>query len=183
MPGAASPGTHCADCQLRPPLFDRARAPLLYAYPVDAVVQSLKFRSRLWLTPAFAELLMPVLQEEFGDADALVPVPLHRWRQARRGFNQATEICKPLARATGLPVLYDARRIRPTPSQSGLTAAERRRNLKGAFAVTGKLSCRHPLIVDDVMTTGETCNQLARVLRKAGATSVGVLTLARAVVR
>lgn len=113
-------------------------------------------------------------------ADALLPVPLHPWRHAARGFNQALELARPLARRSGLPLLTITRRVRRTRPQTGLTAAERRRNLRGAFSVTRRLPCRHPLIVDDVMTTGETCSQLARVLLAAGAEDVSVLTAARA---
>jgi ComF family protein len=101
-------------------------------------------------------------------------------RHARRGSNPATEICRPLARARGLPVIRAVRRIRSTPSQSGLDAAERRRNLRNAFAVHGSIQCRHAVIVDDVMTTGETCRQLSQVLVDAGVESVGVLVVARA---
>jgi predicted amidophosphoribosyltransferase len=85
--------------------------------------------------------------------------------------------------ATGLPILTQAARIRATSAQPGLNAAERKKNLKDAFAISGKLKCRQPLIVDDVITTGETCSQLAMTLLKAGAESVSVLTVARAYAR
>jgi ComF family protein len=130
--------------------------------------------------PAFAELLLAECLQSFPHADALVPVPLHYWRYATRGFNQAAELCRPLSRSAGLPIVRNVRRIRRTPPQSGLDAAARRRNLKNAFAVRGMLASRHPLIVDDVMTTGATCRQLARALLDAGAETVDVLTVARA---
>jgi ComF family protein len=125
-------------------------------------------------------LLLAELSLHFPDVDALVPVPLHRRRHVARGFNQAHELCRPLVRRTGLPLVRDARRIRPTAPQTGLDAVARRRNLRNAFVVVRKLRCRHPLIVDDVMTTGETCRQLALALLKAGAATVNVLTVARA---
>jgi ComF family protein len=181
QPVAAGGGhIHCAACQLRPPPFQRARAALLYAFPVDTALKSLKFGHALYYVPAFAELLFAEFLLRFQHADALVPVPLHRWRYATRGFNQAIELCKPLGRSAGLPIVQNVRRIRWTPPQSGLDALSRRRNLKNAFAVRGKFSSRHPLIVDDVMTTGETCRQLARTLLEAGAHTVDVLTVARA---
>jgi ComF family protein len=170
----------CADCRRRPPPFVTARAMLSWTFPVDAALKALKFRRQLHYVPAFAGLLAPVLAESFAGVDALVPVPLHRWRHATRGFNQARELCRPLARNSGLPVVGNARRIRRTPPQAGLDAAARRRNLHGAFAISGRLRCRHPLIVDDVMTTGETCRQLAAALLDAGAETVSVLTVARA---
>jgi ComF family protein len=179
MQGTSAAGLLCAPCLLRPPPFDHARAALLYAFPVDAALKALKFRHRLWYVPAFAELLLAELSLHFPDVDALVPVPLHRRRHVTRGFNQAHELCRPLVRRTGLPLVRGARRVRPTDPQTGLDAAARRRNLRNAFVVR-ELRCRHPLIVDDVMTTGETCRQLALALRAAGASSVNVLTVARA---
>jgi ComF family protein len=174
------PGLDCAACQVRPPPFYRARSALLYAFPVDAALKSFKFGHTLYYVPVFAQLLFAEFLQNFEDADALVPVPLHHWRYATRGFNQAAELCKPLSRLTELPVLRSIRRVRPTRPQSGLDAAARRRNLRDAFAAPAKLACSHPLIIDDVMTTGETCRQLARVLLDAGAAKVGVLTVARA---
>lgn len=173
-------GIECADCQLRPPPFHAARAALLYTFPVDTALKALKFRRQLYYAPAFAELLLAELTRNFPDADAVVPVPLHRWRHVTRGYNQAVELCAPLCRQTGLPLVRNARRIRNTEPQTGLNARERRRNLRNAFAVDGTLHCRHPLIVDDVMTTGETCRQLAAALLDAGATTVNVMTVARA---
>jgi len=174
------PGVACTACESRRPRFEIARAPLIYDFPVDAIIKAIKFKRQLWYVPAFAELLLRTLESEFAGIDALVPVPLHRWRQIARGFNQATELCRPLQQATGLPILTQAARIRATSAQPGLNAAERKKNLKDAFAVSGKLKCRQPLIVDDVITTGETCSQLAMTLLKAGAESVSVLTVARA---
>lgn len=156
------------------------RAALLYTFPVDAALKAFKFDGRLYYAPAFAGLMALELAAHLGHVDALLPVPLHRWRHATRGFNQALELARPLARGSGLPLLRIARRVRPTRPQSGLSAAERRRNLRGAFALTRPLPCRHPLIVDDVLTTGETCSRLARVLLAAGARDVSVLTAARA---
>ena len=128
----------------------------------------------------FADLLSPVLDRAFSDCDALVPVPLHRRRHVLRGFNQADEICRSLARASGLPMIMNVTRRRATRPQSGLTAVERRRNLRNAFAVRGPVAGRHLLIIDDVLTTGSTCNELAGALLGAGAKRVSVLVVARA---
>ncbi len=177
---AQAPGVYCADCQADPPAFHKTAAALKYAFPVDSALKAYKFNAQLHYAPAFASLLLPILEHEFADADALLPVPLHRWRHAERGFNQAAEIAGILARSSRLPMLRTVRRIRATPSQSGLDAAARRRNLKGAFALRSQLRCRRPVIVDDVMTTGETCRQISRLLIEAGAESVGVLVVARA---
>jgi ComF family protein len=170
----------CADCQARAPVFYKAAAPLVYEFPVDSALKALKFKRQLFHAPAFGELLLVPFMELFPDVDALLPVPLHRRRHASRGFNQATELCRPLGRQSGLPVIRNVRRVKYTAPQTGLDAHERRRNMKSAFEVFGDLRNRHPLVVDDVMTTGETCSQLARALLRAGAARVSVLTVARA---
>lgn len=177
---APSPGADCGACQSKPPLFHSARAPLRYAFPADAALKRLKFRRRLLFAPVFAEVLLPVLNRDFPDCDVLVPVPLHRRRHVQRGFNQADEICRPLARASGLPTMMNVIRRRATRPQTGLTATERRRNLRHAFAVKGEITGRYPLIIDDVLTTGSTCNELAGALIAAGAEQVSVLVVARA---
>lgn len=170
----------CVDCQRRPPAFDRAYAPLLYAFPVDSALKALKFRRQLCYAPAFGALLPPLYGELFHDADALLPVPLHRRRHVMRGFNQAIELGRSLRRKSGLPLISNVRRTKFTKPQTGLDAAERRRNMKAAFEVRGAMHYRHPLLIDDVITTGETCHQLARTLLAAGAESVRVLAVARA---
>lgn len=180
LAGPLPAGLDCADCILRAPPFRVVRAALRYTFPVDAALKALKFDGRLVYAPAFAELMSDELAGHFRHVDALLPVPLHRSRHVSRGFNQAYELARPLARRSGLPLLTITRRRRRTLPQTGLSAAERRRNLKDAFTLTRHLSCRHPLIIDDVMTTGETCGQLARVLLSAGAKDVSVLTAARA---
>ena len=152
----------------------------LYEFPVDVILKKLKFNRQTAFAAALAEVLLPTLRNEFPDCDALVPVPLHAMRHCRRGFNQADELSRPIARATGLPEILCVKRRRATQPQTGLDPAERRRNLKDAFKVTEPIRNRHPVIIDDIVTTGATCNQLARVLLDAGAERVGVLAVARA---
>jgi ComF family protein len=170
----------CAKCQQHPPLFSRACAPLRYEFPVDTALRKLKFRRQLVFAPAFAALMAPIITAKFSACDSLVPVPLHRWRHATRGFNQADELCRTLGRQCSLPVLMNVIRTRATSPQSGLSAAARRSNLHDAFRVRGQWSSNFPLIIDDVMTTGTTCDALAKTLLEAGASQVGVLAVARA---
>lgn len=181
-PFAAKPadGVVCAECQRHPAPFTAAVAPLAFEFPVDAAIRLFKFRRRLWYADALGELLVSAAAGLPGDIDALLPVPLHWTRHGVRGFNQAAELCRPLQKATGLPLVRNIARVRRTPYQSGLGARERRRNLAGAFAMSGTLRARHVLLVDDVITTGETCSQLARLLLAHGASRVSVLALARA---
>ena len=173
-------GVRCAECQERPTPFDVAAAPLAYEFPVDAAIRLFKFQRKLHYATAFGELLCKAAANLSSDIDALLPVPLHWTRHGVRGFNQAAEICRPLRKSSGLPVLRNAVRIRRTPYQSGLGARERRRNLSGAFAVRGTVGAQHVLLIDDVITTGETCALLARELLAHGARRVSVLAIARA---
>lgn len=173
-------GVSCGACQVSPPPWRSIRAPLIYEFPVDAAIRAFKFRRRLAYAPAFASFIERASRETPDDIDALIPVPLHRLRQARRGFNQAYEIARPVAKKRGLPMPANVIRRRPTRYQSGLDAAARRRNLRDAFVVRGPLVCRHPLIVDDVVTTGATAGALTAALLAAGASTVSILALARA---
>lgn len=173
-------GAVCVACQRQPAGFDKAFAPLLYSFPVDTALKALKFSKQLCYAPAFGGLLVPLQRKLFPDVDTLVPVPLHRRRHAARGFNQAAELCRPLLKASGLPLIDNVRRIRATKPQTGLDAGARRYNMKAAFEVRGTLRCRHPLVIDDVITTGETCRQLADALMRAGAERVSILAVARA---
>jgi ComF family protein len=173
-------GVYCAACQLDPPPFSSAVAPLEYSFPLDAAIKAMKFRRKLFYAPAFAYILTHAMRQLPADIDGLLPVPLHWRRHAIRGFNQATEICRPLQRHAGLPFVENVVRKRATPYQSGLVAAHRQRNLRAAFSLRGSVVSRHVLIVDDVITTGATCRQLARVLLDAGVDRVSVLAVARA---
>ncbi|MGI9238882.1 MAG: ComF family protein [Woeseiaceae bacterium] len=174
-------GVRCASCQARPPPFTATIAPLRYEFPVDAGLKALKFSRRLHYAPAFANLLASYANRLPPAPDALLPVPLHWRRQIFRGFNQARELSRPIAQCTGLPIIDVARRRRATRSQSGLSASERRRNLHGAFTVSSTAHYSHVIIVDDVVTTGETTRQLAKALIDSGVKRVSVLAVARAV--
>ena len=151
-----------------------------YEFPIDVALKKIKYDRRLVFAPPLARLLHEMVASDLGDCDVLVPVPLYRWRHARRGFNQADELCRTLAKDTGLPVFMATKRCRPTRSQSGLDAATRAKNVNNAFVVKKPLPFRYPLIVDDVITTGATCNALAKVLKRAGAERVAALAVARA---
>ena len=160
--------------------FETEVAPLAYEFPVDAAIKALKFQRKLFYAPAFSGLLCAASRMLPDGIDAVLPVPLHWRRRWFRGFNQAHEIAKPVAKKLGVPILGNVRRKRSTAFQAGLSARARANNLRAAFAVRGALSCDHVLIVDDVITTGTTVRQLARVVKKAGAKKVSVLAIARA---
>ena len=155
-------------------------APLAYEFPIDAAIKVLKFRRKLFYAPALSELLIDACPDLPDDIDAVLPVPLHWRRRWRRGFNQAYEIGKPVARHLAVPLVQGVRRSRATPFQSGLSARQRARNLRAAFSARGVLPHRHVLIVDDVITTGTTVCELACILRRAGVARVSALAVARA---
>ncbi|MCG5536158.1 ComF family protein [Ectothiorhodospira mobilis] len=179
LPAAAGP--ICGDCLRHPPAFDAARAALRYQWPVDTWIARFKFRGRLNHGRLLARLMARQLLPGAQPPDCILPVPLHRHRLAQRGFNQAAELARPLARALQVPLVPDAvRRTRATPPQQTLSAARRRHNLRGAFTVRAGFTPGHVLLVDDVMTTGSTLDELARRLKAAGVRRVEVWVAARA---
>jgi ComF family protein len=156
-----------------------------YTGALREIIHGLKYEGRRSLSRPLAGLLRERHHAALADARCVVPVPLFVWRRLRRGFNQAAD----LAAQIDLPVVHALWRIRPTASQTGLTAAERRRNVRGAFRLSPFLSQETRarfvadqivVLVDDVMTTGATSNACADVLLEAGAREVRVVTLARA---
>jgi ComF family protein len=171
----------CAACRRRPPAFDRGAVACDYEGPLRAIVHAFKYDGRRSLARPLGRLLRDAGRQVLDDSDAVVPVPLHPWKRLQRGFNQSAD----LARTLALPVRLALRRSRATRAQAGLTPGQRRRNVAGAFALArwpaGTIVAGQTLVlVDDVMTTGATLDACARVLKRAGAREVRVLTLARA---
>lgn len=174
----------CGACLAHPPVYDRARAALIYGDVSRDLVLGLKYQGRRdglgvlagWMASAGKELLT--------DADLIVPVPLHYFRLVRRGFNQSVWLGAALSRSSGVKLSVDAlKRVKSTPIQGGLSADGRRRNVQGAFKVRRSrerlVKDQKILLVDDVLTTGATAEACTRALRRAGAACVDVITLAR----
>lgn len=177
LPNAS--GEICGACLKHPPAFDRTLAVFAYAFPLDALVQQCKYASATSLTAFFAEQMAQRANAE-NKPDYLLPMPLHPARLAQRGFNQAAEIARRLSPLIGIPWLPDAcQRVRDTPSQAGLDLKTRQRNLRGAFACPMDLSGKHVALIDDVMTSGSSLNELAHAARKAGALEIQAWVLAR----
>ena len=172
----------CGQCQQSPPSFDAARALFHYREPVDQLLKGLKFNGKLHNARLLGELMAERLVAPGAlHPDAIVPVPLHPARLRQRGFNQALELARPLARRLGAPLLPQlCQRVRDTAPQLGQDAKARRRNLKGAFAVSDLGDIKRMVIVDDVMTTGSTAELLAQALKRAGAERVELWVCARA---
>lgn len=183
----------CEACQQTEPAYDATIVAADYLPPVDSLVLGLKFGHRLAHAALFGELLRDALLHAPAMPGApmlptlptlLLPVPLGRARLIERGFNQALEIAKPLSRALGVPLARHALiRTRETGAQSGLAIAERGRNMRGAFALdlahAAQVNGQHIGLVDDVMTTGNTLNEAAALLKRHGALRVTNLVLAR----
>ncbi len=181
---AVEEGQLCGACLAQPPVYNRARAALVYGDVSRDLVLALKYQGRRdglsllsgWMASAGRDLL--------AEADVIVPVPLHYFRLVRRGFNQSVWLAAGLSRASGVPMSVSIlKRARATPTQGGLSAEGRRRNVQGAFRVRKgkqvKIKDQKILLVDDVLTTGATAEACSRALKRAGASCVDVLTLAR----
>lgn len=179
------PGILSADAIANPPPFDRLRSVALYDDLARVLVQSLKYRDRTDLAPMMAGWMLRAGDGAVEAADLIVPVPLHRFRLVWRKFNQAAELSRALAAASGTPVLFDVvRRTKRTRRQIGLGPRAREENVRGAFSITQegreKLFGRRVVLVDDVYTTGATVSAVTRTLKRAGVADVTVLTFARA---
>ncbi len=174
----------CGACIQQAPPFTRTVCPLQYQFPVDRLVQAFKFNRQLAAGRVLSHLMCEYMGSEgFTFPDMLIPVPLHNVRMRQRGFNQACELGTYIGRVFGIPLLITAlRRHRNTQAQSGLSRKQRRQNVRGAFYWHGAIKpARHVALIDDVMTTGTTVTECARVLKKAGAKRVDVWVAARAI--
>lgn len=169
----------CGACLADPPVFAHTVAAVSYAFPADAMIHSLKYQANLAMAPILADLLLAQI-DYLALPDFLVPMPLHPARLGARGFNQALEIARHVSKKSGVKLLPDVcRRIKNTASQTGLPWREREKNIRGAFACEMDLTGMHIAVLDDVMTTGATLNELAKVLRKRGAIEVSGWVVAR----
>lgn len=176
---AAPGGALCGRCLAQPPAYDETVAALAYAFPADVLVQALKFRSELALAPLLGRLLASRLPRGVR-VDFLLPVPLSAARLRERGFNQALEIARHVAAATGCALAPQlAERSRDTPPQVDLPAGRRAQNVRGAFRCTRALAGAEVALLDDVMTTGATLDELAATLKRAGAARVVNWVVAR----
>ena len=170
----------CGHCQEQAPAQDVCWAAFEYTAPVSHLVCKLKFQQQLYFARTLGILMARGIPDAAGP-DVIIPVPLHGKRLASRGFNQALELARWIGKLHGIPVNSKAcRRSRATQEQSGLSAGERRRNIRGAFEIDNTLSAYRVALVDDVMTTGSTVNELAAALHHHGVGHISVWVCARA---
>lgn len=180
-------GQVCGQCQQRPPAFTHIVAPFIYAFPLDSLIPAFKYHQQLIYGRLLARLLSQAVRHHYQEQqlawpDLLLPMPLHRTRQAQRGYNQAFELARPLARQLNLPLDHrNLQRQRATSAQQELDARSRRKNLRGVFACRypKRLVDQHVVVIDDVVTTGSTANEASRTLLDAGAASVSIWCVAR----
>jgi len=169
----------CPACQHRPPPY-RAHGMYHYTYPLPTLIQRMKYRGHATLAAELGELMAATVSPVHNGDACLIPMPLHWRRQWWRGFNQALELTRPLAARFDIPLRTDlCRRSRPTRPQADLRGRERHRNVHQAFEVVAAAPLPgHVIVVDDVMTSGQTAAALARCLRQAGVREVTVWALA-----
>ena len=170
----------CGQCQHMAPSYNRVLAPLRYRNEVRQLIIDLKFNGKL----RNARLLAEIFHRHTPDdnlADCLLPIPLHPKRLRERGYNQSVEIARHLSRITRVRLdVTSAKRVRHTKRQSELSLKDKKSNVRGAFTVSFSAVPRNVAIIDDVMTSGHTVNELARVLKQAGVETVYVWAMARA---
>ncbi len=181
LPGNVS----CGVCLKNPPPFDRTYALFCYQQPVTHLILQLKFQHALAHARLLGELLAVKIQQEYQHQplpELLIPVPLHTQRLTERGFNQALEIARPIAKALQLTLLIQhCKRQKATEPQATLPAAERQKNLRNAFEITCDLTGKHIAVIDDVITTGFTITEFCHALKKQGAKKIDVWCCARPV--
>ena len=177
--GLSSNSLVCGSCLNSPPDFDITRAVFIYAFPIDAMMQHYKYGDALHISRTFGQLLAEKI--DLNSIDLIIPMPMHPARLKERGFNQALEIAKVFSKEK---LDYkSASRQKLTPPQASLPFKERVKNIKGAFAINKNLAAnlagKCVAIVDDVMTTGASLNELAKTLKNAGASHVECWVVAR----
>jgi ComF family protein len=181
MPLAGEITTSCGACQDNPPYYDRTIALFYYQDPIIKMVSQFKFHDKLLYGKLFSTLLIDKIKaQQEALPDLLLPIPLHASRLRERGFNQALELARPLAKIFSLKLNYrDLLRTRATQQQSMIEKNDRASNVKNAFTLRQKISAKHVGLIDDVMTTGHTLNECAKVLKKQGVEKVTVFAVAR----
>jgi len=173
--------THCGACITQPPPATYCMSLLHYQEPVDYLIKRMKYHNQLPIANSLGQLLIDKLQHSAEPLpELIIPVPLHPDRLQQRGYNQATEIARPISRALKIPLsIKDCVRTRNTVPQFDLPSNQRSKNMQNAFAITRPILAKHVAIIDDIMTTGSTVWALTHTLLKAGVKRVDIWVCAR----
>lgn len=175
----------CEKCLVKRPFYDEIRAPYLYEESLMKAIQRMKYSGKSYIVKSVGPLLGIFAKKWINDITEdmiIIPVPLHKKRLKQRGFNQSVLLAKVISPMLSVETdFFTLKRIKHTDSQTGLNLKQRKKNMKGAFEVSGKKNIKDKkiILVDDVATTGNTINECARVLKKAGCKKVSGLVLAR----
>ena len=169
----------CGECQKHPPYFSKVYAGCDYTFPADDWVKGLKFANQLNLSKVMAELIAKKIEDQDLSETLLIPVPLHKARLRKRGYNQAYEITRELKKLTGQKLLPALTRTKNTQMQAQLKFKQRASNVRNAFEVTKDIKGLKVMLIDDVMTSGYTLNECARILNQAKAKEIQVAVFAR----
>jgi len=182
LPDDVDGSLSCGRCLKKTPYFDDSISLFSFEGEVVRLIHLLKFHDRLAVSRLLGELLLrTVVQHTAEIPDCILPVPLHKKRLRQRGFNQSIDLARPLAENWGVILdTHSIQRTRETQSQTGLDAKQRKRNIRGAFEVVSATNYKHVAIIDDVVTTTSTVNELARILKSNGVEKVSVYSIARA---
>lgn len=177
----------CGSCLKQPPPFDRTLALFAYQAPISKLITALKFNNKLVYARLFAGLLLQRLNDFYAQEplpECIIPMPLHPQRLQERGFNQAFELSRTIAKNLKIPIdLNNCQRIKKTLAQTALSAKQRKENLKNAFSIKKAIACfEHVAIVDDVMTTRQTVTEFSKSLRANGIKRIDVWCCARTVI-
>ena len=168
----------CGNCIKEPPHFDKTYALFNYTYPTDRLIQHYKYNHALYLSQTFGLLMGEIILGK--PIDLIIPMPLHPLRLQERGFNQSLEIAKVVAKFANIPLAPNiCQKIRNTPPQASLKLKDRTKSIKGAFNCIENLSGKRVALIDDVMTTGASLNELAKMIKINDASEVSCFVLAR----
>lgn len=189
-PGDNRSSQICGRCQTKPPWFDNCFIPFKYSFPLNSLIKQLKYKDKIFFSSLLASLFVNrYMNSNRNLPDCIVPVPLHKHRLMRRGFNQADlisskitrEITGKIIKNSSLPVDSQCcQRIKPTQQQTGMKKKQREVNIRNAFAIDSAVTYKHIAILDDVVTTGSTVNELSRVFKQAGVETVEIWACAKA---
>lgn len=178
---------YCGQCTKQKPSFNRTTALFHYELPIDYFITQLKFQHKLIYAKLIGNLLLPIIKDHYKNdqlPELIVPVPLHKKRLRERGFNQSLEIARILGKGLKIPInTRNCIRYIATPPQSSLPAKQRKKNIRNAFLLVKPIHEKFIVIVDDVITTANTVEELAKTLKKGGAKRVDVWCCARTLPR
>jgi len=173
----------CGSCLQTKPFYQESIIPLEYVFPTTTLIKQLKYKEKLFFSEILSQILLNKIKRENRPLpELIIPVPLHPFRLMNRGFNQSALIAKTISKELNIPIdLKSCRRIRNTLQQTGFNKSQRKKNIRNAFSIRKNFNANHVAIIDDVVTTGSTVNELAKVLQRAGVETIEIWACARTI--